>query len=95
MKDFSDMSKRAEQIAEMDEAQLVHRNSKAMTDLELIWAEVSKRLDARAGDDRCGSDACLSADAEAIMFDLKSLHRRMDHFAAIAGGVPVARSGER
>ena len=90
-----DLDKRAGQIANMTEAQLLLLNQKCMKDLEAIWANVADRLLERAGDDRTGLDAQLAARARAIHFDLKSTHCTMDAVAAEAGDVPVARTGER
>lgn len=77
------------------EAELVKRNSASMKRLEGIWDEVARRMDERAGDDRCGAMAQGMAEAERIRAQLTDLHRRMDVFAAQYGDVPIARSGER
>lgn len=90
-----DLDKRAGQIANMTEAQLLLLNQKCMKDLEAIWLNVADRLLDRAGDNRNGPDARLAARARAIHFALKSEHCTMDAVAAEAGDVPVARSGER
>jgi hypothetical protein len=87
--------KRKEQIAAMSEDQLLHLHQKCMRDIELSWKVVAERLDERAGDERTGEQAYLSAWARSKFFYAKAFHCDADRFAAKAGGVPVPRSGER
>jgi|GEM_PF-3618283 len=88
-------AKRIERFRGMDVEEWAKRNAGAMRDLEIIWMLASERLCNEAGDDRFGALALLSADANDIMHQLKSLHRRMDKVAAQGMSLPMPRDGSR
>ena len=88
-------AKRIEKFAAMPEAELARFNAKAMLDLEIIWHVAEARLCDKAGDNRTGERAQMSAEAGEIFHTIKALHRHMDRFAAGAMSLNVSTKSER